>query len=327
MSKYNVAVLGPIPRDHITTHRGEVIEKYGCTTHTAIGLSKLLGNDGTVFPVSHVRKIDERAIKELLNEYPNINVDYISSAADQGDVISLRFVDQNNRLEKQTGFMNPIIPEDVQHLLHCDVFVCVPITDYEVPLETLKYIKENSDAVIIFDAHGPTNTVTTLGDRLIKFWIDRDQWLPYIDVLKMNLEESKCCWFEKEYRLEELGHFDAKDTSHLPALAEHVLNRGVQSLIVTLDAEGGVVFFKKGDTIHEEVVQSVKVEHVVDTTGCGDSFAGGLGYGLLEDRRAYLKAARYANALGALRTQGRTFDVFKSREDTDMIILATYGVV
>lgn len=327
MSKYNVAVLGPIPRDHITTHRGEVIEKYGCTTHTAIGLSKLLGDEGTVFPVSHVRKMDERAIKELLHEYPNINVDHISSAADQGDVISLRFVDQNNRLEKQTGFMNPIIPEDVQHLLHCDVFVCVPITDYEVPLETLKYIKENSDAVIIFDAHGPTNTVTTLGDRLIKFWIDRDQWLPYIDVLKMNLEESKCCWFEKEYRLEELGHFDAKDTSHLPALAEHVLHRGVQSLIVTLDAEGGVVFFKKGDAIHQEVVQSVKVEHVVDTTGCGDSFAGGLGYGLLKDRRAYLKAARYANALGALRTQGRTFDVFKSREDTDLIILATYGVV
>ncbi len=327
MSKYNVAVLGPIPRDHITTHRGEVIEKYGCTTHTAIGLSKLLGGEGTVYPVSHVRKVDEVAIKELLGEYSNIIVDHITSDADQGDVIQLKFVDQNNRLEKQTGFMNPIIPEDVQDLLHCDVFVCVPITDYEVPLETLKYIKQNSDAVIIFDAHGPTNTVTTLGDRLIKFWIDRDQWLPYIDVLKMNLEESKCCWFEKEYRLEDLGHFDAKDTSHLPALAAHVLDKGIQSLIVTLDAEGGAVFFKKGDDVHHEMVPSVKVEHVVDTTGCGDSFAGGLGFGLLEDRSAYLKAARYANALGALRTQGRTFEVFKSKEDTDLIILATYGVV
>jgi len=25
-----VAVLGPIPRDHIVTHRGEVFDKYGC---------------------------------------------------------------------------------------------------------------------------------------------------------------------------------------------------------------------------------------------------------------------------------------------------------
>ncbi|HMB63725.1 MAG TPA: hypothetical protein VKN36_11675, partial [Eudoraea sp.] len=233
MPKYNVAVLGPIPRDHITTHHGEVIEKYGCATHTAIGLAKLLGDQGTVHLVSHVRKIDEAPIKELLKEYPNVNVDHITSDADQGDVIKLKFVDQNNRLEKQTGFMNPIIPEDVTELLHCDVFVCVPITDYEVPMETLKYIKENSEGIIIFDAHGPTNTATILGDRLIKFWIDRDQWLPHIDVLKMNLEESKCCWFEKEYRLEDLRHFNEENTDHLPALAEHTLNGGIKCLIVT----------------------------------------------------------------------------------------------
>jgi adenosine kinase len=204
MANYNIAVLGPIPRDHITTHRGEIIEKYGCATHTAIGLSQLLGKEGTVHLVSHVRKKDEGPIKEILSAYPNINTDHITSDLDQGDVISLKFIDQNNRLEKQTGFMNPIIPEDLKTLLHCDVFVCVPITDYEVPLETLKYIKQNSKGTIIFDAHGPTNTVTMTGDRLVKFWIDMDQWLPFIDVLKMNLEESKCCWFEKEYELENL---------------------------------------------------------------------------------------------------------------------------
>lgn len=327
MSKYHVAVLGPIPRDHITTHHGEVIEKYGCATHTAIGLSRLLGENGTVHLVSHVRKIDEGPIKDLLAAYPNIDTTQITSDADQGDVIQLKFVDQNNRLEKQTGFMNPIIPDDLTALLHCDAFVCVPITDYEVPLETLKYIKENSDGTIIFDAHGPTNTATILGDRLIKFWIDRDQWLPYIDVLKMNLEESKCCWFEKEYRTEDLTHFDEVSTEHLSSLAEHTLNNGISCLIVTLDEKGGAVFFKEDGLVKEEFVQSVRVTHVVDTTGCGDSFAGGLGYGLLEDNTNYIRAAKYANSLGAQRTQGRTFDVFKSKEETDQMILDTYGSI
>jgi len=32
----------------------------------------------------------------------------------------------------------------------------VPITDFEIALDTLKYIKANSKAKIIFDAHGPT---------------------------------------------------------------------------------------------------------------------------------------------------------------------------
>ncbi len=44
-------------------------------------------------------------------------------------------MDQNKREEK-TAFMPPLMPEDVASLLDCDVFVCVPVTDYEVPLET-----------------------------------------------------------------------------------------------------------------------------------------------------------------------------------------------
>jgi adenosine kinase len=324
MKKYNVAVLGPIPRDHITTHHGEVIEKYGCAMHTAIGLSRLLGDEGTVHLVSHVRKRDEQAVKQILAQFPNIDVHHITSDADQGDVIRLKFMDQNNRLEKQTGFMNPIIPDDVKDLTHCSVFVCVPITDYEVPLETLKFIKENSEAIIIFDAHGPTNAISTLGDRLLKYWIDRDQWLPYIDVLKMNLEESNCSWFAKEIKPESLKPFDEKDISHLPSFAAHAINKGIKSLIVTLDSNGSAVFFKKDGELHQELVKAIWVDHVVDTTGCGDSFAGGLGYGLLTQSWDYIRAVKYANALGAQRTQGRTFDVFKSRAETDAMIAENY---
>ena len=165
------------------------------------------------------------------------------------------------------------------------------------------------------------------GTDSLKFWIDRDQWLPYIDVLKMNLEESKCCWFEKEYHLEDLKNFDGEDTDHLQALATHTLNHGIKCLIVTLDEKGGAVFYKKDGEIVEELVKSIWVDNVVDTTGCGDSFAGGLGFGLLEDNTNYIRAAKYANSLGAQRTQGRTFEVFKSKEETDRMILENYGEI
>jgi len=326
MKKFKAVVLGPIPRDHITTHKGEIIEKYGCATHTAIGLARLLESEGSVWPVSHVRKKDTKGVLEVFSPYPNINTTYIRDNADQGDVIKLKFVDQNTRLEKQTGFMNPIIPEDLDGLMDADVFVCVPITDYEIPIATLRHIKENSNGLIIFDAHGPTNTVTTLGDRLIRFWIDRDQWLPYIDVLKMNLEESRCCWFEKEYDLEALEPFHEASTDHLDDLAQHVLESGVISLIVTLDSSGSMVYFKSQGKLTKEMVPSVPVVDVVDTTGCGDSFAGGLGFGLLGGPKDFIRAARYANALGAQRTQGRTFDVFKCKSETDKMIRETYNL-
>jgi len=324
MRNYKVAVLGPIPRDHILTHYGEVIRKYGGANHTCVALARLLGDEGKVVPVTHVQKKDEGPVEEILGAYSNIVLDHITSEADQGDVVSLRFLDQNNRLEKQTGFMNPITPDDVRDLLDCDAFVCVPITDYEVPLETLRFIRENSRGIIILDAHGPTNTLTTHGDRLTKFWADRDMWLPYIDILKMNLEESQCSWFKNEYLEDELKGFEKK-ADHLPALAAHCLDRGVQSMIITLDSSGCVVFFKENGAIKEVKVGSVKVEKVIDTTGCGDSFAGGLAFGLLTNPRDYVRAAKFGNAMGAQRTQGRTYEVFKSREETVQMIIEHYG--
>ena len=67
---------------------------------------------------------------------------------DQGDVIELRYIEHNRRVERQTSFMNPILPADVDEVLDADAFVCVPITDYEVGQPTLRHIKENNSSAI-----------------------------------------------------------------------------------------------------------------------------------------------------------------------------------
>lgn len=320
-----ISVLGPIPRDHITTHKGEIVEKYGCITHPSIALSILSGDLAEIIPVAHVHKVDEANIKELFKPYPNINTNHISSEADQGDVISLKFLDQNHREEKQLAFMNPILPEDLEGLLDSDIFVFLPITDFEIALDTLKYIKANSEGIILFDAHGPTNTVTKSGDRHHKFWVDQDQWLPYIDVLKMNLEEANCCLFRKEYTLEELQTAHHEDESQLRELGKHCLEKGVKAVIITLDERGCIIFSNKNGEMEENFVPSVIVQNVVDTTGCGDSFAGGIAFGLMMEKDNYILAAKYGNALGAQRTQGKTFDVFLPLSETNEIIARTYN--
>jgi sugar/nucleoside kinase (ribokinase family) len=321
-----IAVLGPIPKDHITTAKGEIIEKYGCVTHPTIALSKLLGKNGTVIPVTHIRKKDEAGILELLNKYDNIDTSKISTKYNQGDEIRLKFLNQNDRVEKQTAFMHPIVPEDVKDILDCDAFVIVPITDFEVPLDTLQYLKENSNGTIIFDAHGPTTTVTTSGDRLRQFWLDRDVWLPFIDVLKMNIEEASCCWFKSEYELEELKPMpDEMDEAGLAEFAKYCLENGTGAVYITLDARGCMIYTIKDGVFNAEFVKSVWVENVVDTTGCGDSFAGGLAFGFLDGEKDFVKAAKFANALGAMRTQGKTFEVFKDLEGTMEIIDKNYN--
>ena len=320
-----VAVLGPIPRDQIVTGDGERFEKYGCALYTAVALSALLDAGDTVVPVSHVHRKDEGPIKELLAPFPNIDTSGITSSADRGDCVELRYFGRNRRSERQTSFMDPILPADVDQVLDADAFVCVPITDYEVGQATLRYIKENSSGTVVLDAHGPTMTLTRSGERQPRVWADQDIWLPYIDILKMNLEEARAAWLGETADL--TADPRNRITEDLRGLAQHCLDYGVGAVCVTLDEHGCVAFYRNGSgEFTEENVDPVPVEHVVDTTGAGDSFAAGLAYGYLA-YHDYVAACQYGNAMGSQRCTGpgTTLNVYLPREETDRQILATFG--
>ena len=319
-----IVVAGPIPRDTISTYENDIITRYGCVTHPVIALSKLLDKNGSVIPVSNIHKKDQEFIYKEFEGYDNIDLNSLNSDEDRGTVIFLDFKDQNNREEKQLACMNPIMPKHIADHLDADAFVFVPITDFEISLSTLRYIHENSKGKIIFDAHGATTSMDVRGHRHRKFWVDRDEWLPYIDVLKMNLEESQCMSFANEYEHEIPSIYDENATEHLDDLAKHVLKKGVSYFYVTMDSRGCILYSLQDNQLKKDWIASVKVDKVVDTTGCGDSFAGGLAYGFAKYDDP-IKAGQFANILGARRTQGKNWDVFKTAEETENIRLQNYG--
>lgn len=318
---YKIAVLGPIPRDSITTYQNKHITRYGAITHTVIILAKLLQASDRIIPVTHVRKKDLKSIGDIFSDYSNVDLSHIETEHDRGDIIELKFVDQNKRLEKQCGFMHPIRPTDLEDLLDCDMFIILPVTDFEIGLETLSYLKKHSKGTIIFDAHGPTCTVTTTGDRALKAWVDVEAWLPYIDILKMNREELENCRYKKEYGWQELTD---KKKAPMEEVAASFFSLGLKSLVVTADTTGCHAFYKEGGVLKHELVPAMKVDHVVDTTGCGDSFNGGLGFGYLKTKNL-IKACQYGNICGAFRTQGTDFSVFKNLKETEAVIKRVYG--
>lgn len=319
-----IVVAGPIPRDTISTYENDIIMRYGCVTHPVIALSKLLDDEGVVVPVSNMHKKDKKGITSEFAPFKNIDLSGINTKEDSGTVILLDFKDQNNREEKQLACMNPIRPKHIKKHLDAAVFVFVPITDFEISLSTLKHIKKHSDAIIVFDAHGATTAMDVKGHRHRKFWVDRDEWLPYIDVLKMNLEESQCMSFAREYEHEIPSIYDENATEHLDDLAMHVLKKGVSYFYVTMDSRGCILYSMENDQLKKDWIASVKVDKVVDTTGCGDSFAGGLAYGFAKYNDP-IKAGQFANILGARRTQGKDWDVFKTAEETEEIRRNSYS--
>ncbi len=320
-----VAVLGPIPRDRIVTHHGEVFEKYGCALYTVAALSALMEPEDRICPVVHVRKHDEGPIKELLAPLPNVDLTGIRSDTDRGDIVELTYTDQNARIERQTGFMSPILPEDVDFVIDADAWVCVPITDYEVGQATLRYIRERGDGVVLLDGHGPTSVLTLGGERQQRLWTERDAWLPYLDILKMNLEEAGRSWFPREGDEGTATMGQPMTEEEMPHFAEHCLRHGVQAVCVTLDEKGCVAYRLDADgRLEEHVVPRVPIDQVIDTTGCGDSFAAGMAFGYLFERDI-VRACRYGNAMGAQRASRSGLLAYLPRPETDAQIEAAYG--
>ena len=166
-------------------------------------------------------------------------------------------------------------------------------------------------------------TLTRSGERHPRVWADLDVWLPYVDILKMNLDEASSTWLGES--AEVTADPPRLSDEQLRDLARHCLDRGVGAVCVTLDERGCVAFFRDGSGgVAGAFVDRIEVEHVVDTTGAGDSFAGGLAYGYLA-YRDYVVACQYGNAMGAQRVTGTDLNVYLSREETDRQILAAYG--
>ncbi len=81
------------------------------------------------------------------------------------------------------------------------------------------------------------------------------------------------------------------------AAGQALLDKGVQTVIITLGAQGALIV-RPDQTLH---VEGVRVD-ALDTTGAGDAFMAGLAVALAEGQTLE-EATRFANVAGALSTQ------------------------
>src|SRR5258708_10161791 len=139
----------------------------------------------------------------------------------------------------------------------------------------------------------------------------------------MNLDEAGSAWLAGS--AEVAADSSRLSNEELRGLAHHCLARGVGAVCVTLDERGCVAFYRDGSGgIAVEFLDRIEGERVVDTTGAGDSFAGGLAYGYLA-YRDYVVACQYGNAVAAQRCAGTELNAYLSREETERQTRAAYG--
>lgn len=148
----------------------------------------------------------------------------------------------------------------------------VLLTQLEIPTESveraLRIAKDNQVTTILNPA-----PARVLSPAILK----------YVDVLTPNRSEASL-----------LTGIEITNQSSIRKAAERLFKQGVETVVFTLGSEGAlIVTSEKFQHIPGQKVQ------VVDTTGAGDAFNGGLAFALSRDDDL-VEAVRFANAVAAL---------------------------
>ncbi len=121
----------------------------------------------------------------------------------------------------------------------------------EIGISCIKAAKE-AGALISLDPQGFLRTVQ--GDRVVpKEWTDRAAVLEHVDVLKLDEAELKSA---------------VGTTTEIVAVSK-ILNEGPEIVIVTRDRRGSTIYTQE----NKIDIPLVLADHLVDTTGSGDTYA------------------------------------------------------
>jgi ribokinase len=117
-----------------------------------------------------------------------------------------------------------------------------------------------------------------------------------------------------------LTNVNVTDKTTAGHAAQVFFGKGVKNVVITLGKKGA--YFNDGKS--EEIIEPIDVK-VIDTTGAGDAFTGGLVTALAEDL-PLASAVRFATATATLSvTKLGTAPAMPYRMEIDELIQKTYG--
>jgi len=158
----------------------------------------------------------------------------------------------------------------------------------------IKEVKDICLAIIAPDGKdGMMNHAKECKALNIPFMFDPGQGLPMFD-------REELLEFIDDASYIAVNDYEATLLSEKTSLSIEEISRKVEALIVTMGAEGSVIY--AGHKIYK--IEPIKVESTIDPTGCGDAYRAGLLYGISK-KWDWQSAGRLASVMGAIKIQNQ----------------------
>jgi hypothetical protein len=260
MKSPSITVIGTINYDIIVPQKGIRYESLGGILYNVISLSVLSNNTYRIIPVTYIGLQTKERLKTILSEHPCVLQEGIKEIEEEINCNILKYLNDNERIETTTFRTGEIPYEMIEPYLHTDCLLFNFISGYDVSLDTMKLVRENTHGLIFFDVHSLVleKSVNERPFRKISNW---KEWIHYTDIVQMNTTE--------------LSYFTCNQK--IPVL----ITAGEYGVYLGFDKH--VSFFP------QKFTSTVK-----DTTGCGDIFSASFLVRYLTTKDPYL-ACEFAN--------------------------------
>ncbi len=285
-----IAVAGTINRDTILLLDGTRKESYGGLLYSILTLALLAEKGSSIHPVVNLGRDVEGAVKNVLSRYPQVCLNGLHPVEEKNNHAILTYHSQDEREEILKGGVPPLTFEHLVPFLDADALLVNFISGCDLSLKTLKRVRKNSAAAIYMDIHSLSLGIDHGGRRFLRPLPDWTEWMAQADVVQVNRGEARLL----------CGSQDLAE-GELIAFGKAVTKAGPSVLLITLGAQGSVMFTALEGNIHLERYSPQPASEVRDTTGCGDVFLAAF---MLEHSRSGdpRKASEYANLVAGAKS-------------------------
>lgn len=270
---YDLCCMGHITLDKIVTPRNTVDMPGGTSFYFAEAMTRL-GTEGFLLVTALGR--NEMAVVEQLRR-KGVEVEVLPSRH------SICFENiynekQNERRQRVTSKADPFTVAEVAGVRAKVIHLGTLLAD-DFPTDTIRSLAGR--ARLSVDVQGLLRRVEN-GQVLPVDWAEKRELLPYIYTLKANEDEMKVLTGLAE--------------PHEAALL--IARWGVKEVVLTMGDKGSLIY--ADGSFHE--IPAYPARHVVDATGCGDTYMVGYLYRRIRGA-SYDEAGRFAAAMCTIKLQ------------------------
>lgn len=264
-----IAVIGHLVWDRLNYIDGHSKEAFGGTAYNLAALASVADKSTFIFPVCYIGKNLIDKTKKYWGRFTQIDWSLSEILNQNQEVHVLKYNVSGYRHEDNLNLFPSISRTNFKKCLRIDIALVNYIGGNEFPPASIRWLKQKYKPLIYLDYH--SLALSRVSDckrhfRRHPYW---RRYLLEADIVQIN-----------EFELETLFPEVLNSPPKLINAAMQILRLGPRAVIITRESQDLIAVWRVGNITKRRLFAIPKVAEVVDSTGCGDTFAAGFVYAL-----------------------------------------------